>query len=82
MMQSAFNTIPASFAHSCVWLCSPETAERVVDALFALPADVGVPLDEVAGAPVVLPGQVGNVALVFSVRTPTRLFSEQCVSMS
>ncbi|KAK9831407.1 hypothetical protein WJX81_002476 [Elliptochloris bilobata] len=37
---------------------SPETAERVVDALFALPSDAGVPLDELAGAPVAMPRQV------------------------
>lgn len=82
MMRSPSNTIPARFAHSFLWLCSPETAERVVDALFALPADVGVPLDEVAGAPVVLPGQVINTACVSGVRTPMRLVSEHCADIS
>ena len=51
-------------------------------ALFSLPADVGVPLDEVAGAPGVLPGQVNNAACVFGVRTATRWVSEPRVSMS
>lgn len=81
-MQSASNTTPVNFAHPCLWLCSPETAERVVDALFALPADVGAPLDEVAGAPVVLPGQVNTMAFVSSVRTPKRFTREQCIGMS
>jgi len=36
----------------------PETATRVTDALFALPTDAGVPLDEVAGAPVAMPPKV------------------------
>ena len=53
-----------------------------MDALFSLPADVGVPLDEVAGAPVVLPGQVNSTACVLGVWTPTRLVSKHRASMS